>query len=275
MRAVNLIPSDQRAGSGSLTGRSGGAALILIGLVLGVAVLAVLYGTAARKIASEQGETARLEAQTSAVQARIGRLTPFTSFVSMAEQRTKTVAQLVQARFDWSHALHELGRVLPGGVSLSSFHGQVGGSAGAGGSPAASSTPAAAGAAGATPSSSTPPGSVPSMSLSGCAGSQSEVAETLQRLRLMDGAAEAQLLSSTKAGASGGSGSSGSSAAGAGACTGATFSVQVSFAPLPSTPVPTVAPAPTTPASTGSGAPSAAKGGATTQTVASRKGAGR
>ena len=51
-----------------------------------------------------------------------------------------------------------------------------------------SSTATAAASGGDT--SSTPPGSTPAFTLTGCATSQSEVALTLQRLRLMDGASE-------------------------------------------------------------------------------------
>ncbi|MFZ1153499.1 MAG: hypothetical protein WAN93_01200, partial [Solirubrobacteraceae bacterium] len=78
-----------------------------------------------------------------------------------------------------------------------------------------------------------PPGSTPVFTLTGCATSQSVVAQTLQRLRLMNGASEVQLQSSTKSGASaGGSGSGG--------CSGgeATFSVQILFTGLPATPAP-------------------------------------
>ena len=95
-------------------------------MVAGLAVLIVMYGSARHSISSQNGEVAQSKAETSAVEARTGRLTPYTSFVSMANQRTETVAQLVQARFDWSHALHELGRVLPAGTSLSALHGAVG-----------------------------------------------------------------------------------------------------------------------------------------------------
>ncbi|MGH2878337.1 MAG: PilN domain-containing protein, partial [Solirubrobacteraceae bacterium] len=140
MRAVNLIPSDQRAGGGSLAGRSGGAALILLALVFGIAALGVLYGSAARNVSKETGEVAKIEAQIAQVQARTGRLQPYISFVQTAEQRTKTVAQLVQARFDWSHMLHELGRVLPADAALGTLNGTIGASAG--GAPA--SAPAAA-----------------------------------------------------------------------------------------------------------------------------------
>jgi hypothetical protein len=168
----------------------------------------------------------------------------------MANQRTLTVSQLVQARFDWSHALHELGRVLPAGTALSSLHGTVGA---AGASSSAGSSPAAAPAAGATATSSTPPGSTPVFTLTGCATTQSVVAQTLQRLRLMDGASEVQLQSSTKSGA--GSGSSGG-------CPGndATFSVQILFAGLPAAPTPS--------ASSGTSAsPAAAHGSASTEQV--------
>jgi Tfp pilus assembly protein PilN len=253
MKAVNLIPSEQRAGGGSLAGRSGGAALIVLGLIVGVAILAAMYGGAARQISKESGEVAKLEAQTAEVRAR--RLTPYTAFVAMAEQRTKTVAQLVQARFDWSHTLHELGRVLPSDSSLSTLQGTVGASGSTSSRPAAATTSA-------TPASSTPPGSTPTITLVGCSTSQAEVAQTLQRLRLIDGVSEVHLASATKGAVSGG-GASG----GCGAHVG--FSITVTFAALPATPIPNVA-APTVPAST-----AAAKGAHAEQVSAHTKGARR
>lgn len=237
MRAVNLIPGEQRQGAGGLTGRSGGGALIVLGLIAGLAVLVVMYGSAHHRISSQTGEVASLTAQTSVVEARTGRLAAYTSFVAMADQRAQTVSQLVQARFDWSHALHELGRVLPAGTSLSALHGTVG-PAGAGSSPSTTTTTTAAAGgtgaggtgAGGTPSSSTPPGSTPVFTLTGCATSQSEVAQSLQRLRLMDGASEVQLQSSTKSGSSGSSGSGGCPAGDP------TFTAQIVFTGLPAPP---------------------------------------
>ena len=225
MRAVNLIPGEQRQGAGGLTGRSDGGALIVLGLIAGLAALVVMYGGAHHRISSQTGEVASLTAQASAIEARTGRLTAYASFVAMADQRVQTVSQLVQARFDWSHALHELGRVLPAGTSLSALHGTVGPAA-------ATSSPSSAttAVAGAVPSSSTPPGSTPVFTLTGCATSQSEVAQSLQRLRLMDGASEVQLQSSTKSGASGASGSGGCPAGDP------TFTAQIIFTGLPAAP---------------------------------------
>ncbi len=251
MKAVNLIPGEQRQGAGGLsdlTGRSGGAALILLGAIVGLAVMIVMYGGAHHSISSQTGEVAQIKAETSAVETRTGRLTPYTNFVTMADQRTETVAQLVQARFDWSHALRELGRVLPAGTSLSALHGTVG---------AAGTTPSAA-AAGATPVSSTPPGSTPIFTLTGCATSQSVVAQALQRLRLMDGSNEVQLQSSTKAETGGASGAGGGSGA-SGSCSGSdpSFTTQVTFVGLPA------APATSAPTAAGAAAASAHGAGAT------------
>jgi len=230
MRAVNLIPGEQRKGAGSLAGRSGGGALIVLGLLAGLVALAVMYGSARHQISNQAGEAAALTAQTSAVQARTSHLVPYTSFVSMAEQRMKTVSQLVESRFDWSHALHELGRVLPAGTALDSLHGSVGSENATASS--SSSGSSASGAASKSVTSSTPPGTVPVFTLSGCATSQSEVAQTLQRLRLMNGVTEVQLQSSTS------SSSTSSGSAGGGSCPAAdpSFAVQVSFAALPAAP---------------------------------------
>ncbi len=231
MKAVNLIPGERRRRSRRLVGRSGGGALIVLGLLAGLVVLAAIYGGARHQISSQSGEVGSLDAQTRAVQASTGRLTPYASFVSMAEQRMQTVSQLVESRFDWSHALHELGRVLPAGTALDSLHGAIGseglltGSSSSASSSASKSATASTGA-----SSSTPPGSTPVFTLAGCATSQSEVAQTLQRLRLMDGVTEVQLQSSTSSSSGGGSS--------ANSCPSGdpSFTVQVSFAALPAAP---------------------------------------
>ncbi len=154
--------------------------------------------------------------------------------MAMREQRVQAVDQLVDSRFDWAHAFHELGRVLPPGrVSLTSLTGTIGASTGsygrrrtaAGASKAASATTARRAGReylgrggrelhrrschdGSSATSATPPGSVPTFTLTGCATSQAEVALTLTRLRLIDGVNEVTLQSSTQSAktAAGGSG---------------------------------------------------------------------
>jgi len=238
MRAVNLIPPDQRGGGSVGAGRSGGAAYAVLALLLGFAVLAVAYGKASRTVSSEQSKAAELTARAQQDNAAAEALAPYTSFASLRQERESAVNQLVDTRFDWAHAFHELGRVLSNQTSISSLSGQIGGTESATATatppPAASApaSPAAGGAAAAsasTVSSSTPAGSVPTFSLQGCASSQTAVAQMLQRLRLIDGVKEVTLQSSTKSGGGSSSSASGNCPEGS-----PVFSVTITFEPLPS-----------------------------------------
>ena len=247
MRAVNLLPPEHRSHFAGGIGRSQGGAYAVLAVFAGLAILAVLYGVASHQISSRRAQVASLSAQATRAKATAAQLAPYTSFQALREQRTQAVAQLVDSRFDWAHAFHELGRVLPKDASITTLTGTVGtGKPGSGGSIASSSPPASAsgssggsssvgaggaGASSSTASSATPPGSVPVFNLSGCATSQSEVALTLQRLRLVDGVSEVTLQSSTKPAAGGGSGEAGCPAQKP------AFSVQITFAALPAGPL--------------------------------------
>jgi Tfp pilus assembly protein PilN len=224
MKAVNLIPSEQRSGR-TVAARSGGAAYIVLGLLGGIVVLALIYGLSHHQLATRRAEAATLSARAQQVEAQAAQLAPYAAFMSTREQRLQSIAQLIGGRFDWSNAMGELSRVLPGKVALTSLQGTVGAASTAG-------APAATG----TVSSATPPGATPTITLSGCAASQTVVAQTLVRLRLIAGVSNVALQSSTKA-STGGGGSSG------GSCPGdyPVFSVQLSFQPLPTPTAPSTA----------------------------------
>jgi Tfp pilus assembly protein PilN len=217
MRAVNLIPAEQRTGQPVGAGRSQGAAYAVLLLIGGLALMAYLYGGAHRQIASRQAQVATLTAEAQRAQTTAERLAPYTSFIAQRQERTQAVESLIDSRFDWAHAFHEFGRVMPYGVTLSSLAGTVGA--------ASTSTSSATSAAG----SATPAGSVPTFTLGGCASSQPVVALTLQRLRLIDGVKEVTLQSST-------SGPKGGTSASTAGCNSSdpVFSIVITFEPLPS-----------------------------------------
>jgi hypothetical protein len=219
MRAVNLIPAEQRSGSTIGAGRSQGAAYAVLGVLGVLALFAWLYGSASRQVSSHRSEVASFTARAQQAQAAAERLAPYTSFIALREQRTQTVSQLVDSRFDWAHAFHEVGRVLPRDASIASLEGKIG-------STEKNSASSASASASSAVASATPPGSVPTFVLNGCATGQAEVALTLDRLRLIQGVAEVTLQSSTK------SGSGATSGAGC-AGTEAAFNVVISFQPLP------------------------------------------
>lgn len=234
MKAVNLIPSDERRGGSVGVGRSGGAAYIVLGTLGVLAVLVLLYGMARHQVSDRKGKLASITAQTQRAQEAATALTPYTSFVALREQRMQAVEAVVDSRFDWAHAFHELGRVLPKDTSISSIDGTVGGASATASAPAATTSAPTATTATTAPAaaatSATPPGSVPTMTLGGCAATQAEVALTLQRLRLMDGVSAVSLQSSAKSSSTGAGGASNSANCKAQS---PTFTVQITFEPLP------------------------------------------
>lgn len=255
MKAVNLIPSEQRS-EGGLATRSGGAAYFVLILVGGLAVLAGLYGSASHTAESRRSEVASIEAHTQEVQQQVSRLSPYTSFVQLREQRAQAVAQLVGSRFDWPAAMGELSRVLPSDVALTSVNGAIGSAAGTSSASSAAKAGAGSSAAGGSVSSATPPGAVPTFTIAGCATNQSVVAQTLVRLHLIAGVKAVELQSSTKPGGGSGGASGASAGAGAGGCSTGdpVFSAQIVFDPLPSAPALVETPAtPKTDASTETG----------------------
>jgi len=234
VRAVNLIPAEQRRSSGGAAGRSGGIAYVVVGLLAGIAVLALLYGSARHSISTREGEAAKLSAEAAHAEAEAAKLAPYTRFAALREERLATVRELADTRFDWAHAMHELGRVLPSDVALTSMDGQIGAAAASSAtasSTTSSSTTTASAASSVT--SATPPGSTPVFTIAGCATTQSEVALAMDRLRLMDGVSEVSLKSSTKAGSS----PSGPSASGS-SCPDS-FNLEIAFEGLPTPSAPT------------------------------------
>jgi hypothetical protein len=235
MRAVNLIPAEQRTGAELGVGRSQGGAYAVLAVIAGLAVMIVLYGKADHAISTKSAQAASLTQQAQTAETLASRLAPYTSFVAMREQREQAVETLLESRFDWAHVFHEFGRVLPAGTSVSSLDGTVGAKAAAVGSkaPIGSTAPAAG-----TVASNTPPGSVPTFTISGCAVGQAEVAELLERLRLIDGVSEVALTSSTSSSTGGGS---------TGGCPphDPSYTAQVTFEPLPATSAVVAATAPT------------------------------
>jgi Tfp pilus assembly protein PilN len=228
MRAVNLIPAEQRGGAPVGAGQSEGGAYALLGMLAGLAVLALLYGIAHHQIASRKTQAAAVSAQAQQAQTAAQALAPYTSFIAMREARLQAVSTLVNSRFDWAHVFHEFGRVLPTGISISSLDGTVGTGTTTTAAPAAAAGTATSATSASAVASATPPGSLPTFTLTGCATNQREVARMLTRLRLMDGASNVTLQSSTK-GASSGSGAT------SGACPekAPVFTAQIAFDPLP------------------------------------------
>lgn len=221
MRAVNLIPSDQRRGVAR--GSRPVASYLVIAALAVVAVLASAYAIAGHKVADRKAELARVTAQAQAAEARVAALAPYAQFAALSQKRVATVTQLAESRFDWAHVMHELGRVIPSDAWLTSMTGTV--SPGISLEGASSASGALRSALG-----------VPAIEIVGCTTSQSNVARMMSRMRLIDGVTRVALNASEKAEAAPGGESAGG---GGGDCRGSSskfpqFSIVAYFAERPS-----------------------------------------
>jgi Tfp pilus assembly protein PilN len=271
MRAVNLIPAEDRRGPGGAS-KSGGAVYAVLGTLALLVVLTAAWALAGKSVTDKRAQLTRVERDAATAEAQGAGLSDYSSFASLRERRVQTVTSIAGSRFDWSHAMHELGRVLPSNVWLTSMTGTV------------TSTTAVDGGTQNGLRSSLPG---PAIDLVGCTTSQDEVARVVTRLRLIDGVIRVALASSAKADTTSAASSNGGGDCRAGSSNFPQFEVVVFFEtpPAASASAP-AAPATAAPAS-GSAAPasgstaaasgSAAPGSASSSTAqtASSTGAAR
>jgi Tfp pilus assembly protein PilN len=238
MRAVNLIPPDERRGDHAPL-RTGVFTYVLVGglalFLLGIVVVALT----SKQINDRQGEKQGLEQELDQATAKAQSLQAFTDFRAAQETRAATVTSLAASRFDWQRVMHELSLILPSDVWLNSITGTVspnvtidsGGSGGASGGSGGSGLRAEIAG--------------PALEITGCATGQDAVAGFVASLEDIDGVTRVGLDSSESAEESSGgtTGDAGSD------CTGpdvASFSLVVAFdsvpAPGTATSVPSVPP---------------------------------
>jgi Tfp pilus assembly protein PilN len=196
MRPVNLIPSEDRPGSQRPL-RGGPIAYIVVGalgaLLIGVIVL-VLTGN---QISEREAEVKTLQVETHAAEAKAQRLTAYTQFHSVREQRVATVTSLADSRFDWERVMRELALVIPGNVWLTNLAGTVTPQVTPDGEPSIALR-------------SKVPG--PALEIVGCGRDQNAVAGFIQSLKQIDGVTRVGVQSSNL-GFQSGAGSSSSTTA--------------------------------------------------------------
>ena len=106
-----------------------GGAYAVLGLLGGLAVLALLYGIGPPPDLKPPRAGRVADRPHSAGAGRGGAARSVHELLALREQRVQAVSDLVDSRFDWAHAFHELGRVLPRDASITSLDGTVGSTA--------------------------------------------------------------------------------------------------------------------------------------------------
>jgi len=209
MRAVNLIPVDERRGPGS-AGRSGGAVYGVLGALVVAVVALTAYVLVSNSVNDRRADLGRVTQEATAAEAQAAALRPYREFAALKAVRVATVSRLASSRFDWEGSMRELARVVPGNVWLTSFVGTV--------APGISPGESGSGGDTGTLRASTP---VPAVELIGCTTSQDEVSRLMSRLRQVDGVTRVSLASSEKGESEGGGAgpaSGGSGQGGSGDC---------------------------------------------------------
>jgi Tfp pilus assembly protein PilN len=204
MKAVNLIPADQRRGAGGTAGRAGGVVYVIVGGLVALVLMSVLFAVSSSQVNDRKSKLANVTAQAGVVQSQAAALQPYVSFQTLRQTRQSAIVTIASSRFDWSGAMDQIARSLPHDVTLSALTGAPPATNGVATTPAA--TPLAGG---------------PTVALTGCASTHSEVANVLVDLQRIEGVASVSLASSQKGSAS----AAGTSAA----CPGATFTATVAY----------------------------------------------
>lgn len=179
MRAVNLIPGEDRVSRAARSGDSGGVVYVLLGGLAVMVALACLWASSDHQISSRQATLAQVTAEADAAEARAADAAPYEAFAALADARVSTVTSLSKTRFDWAHSLRELSRVLPADVWLTSLDGN-------------------SGATGVSPSTTANAAPNPTFEFVGCTGTQAKVARLMARLRAVDGVRDVSLKTSEK-----------------------------------------------------------------------------
>lgn len=234
MKAVNLIPVEERRGA---AGGTGTPTYGLLGLLCLLVVAVTAWVVLSNQIGERKAEIAREQGKATAAQSRAASLKPYVAFSELSQKRVQTVTQLAQTRFDWEGTMRDLAHVVGGNVWITTFTGtvapgvSVGGSSGGGGGGTSTTVRSAL--------------SAPAVELSGCATSNAEVARFLSRLRAMNGVTRVTITNSVKSdtatapsapapgGAAGGASTSSGSDCTEGSDRYPVFGLVVFFAPLP------------------------------------------
>jgi Tfp pilus assembly protein PilN len=176
MKAVNLIPKDSSAARREA---GGPAVYVVLGALVAFVVLASLWTIASKQAGTDRARLDRATAEATAAEARAAAAQPYQEFARLAKDRVATIGSLARTRFDWSHAMREVSRVLPADVWLTEIA-------------------ATSGAGAAAPSPTTSAAPAPTFKLDGCTVTQSKVALLMARLRAVDGVQQVDLSKSQK-----------------------------------------------------------------------------
>lgn len=168
MRAVNLIPADQRGGTLG-AGRSGGMVYGVLAALVAVLLGVSIYALAGRDVKNAEQEVATIEVAAQQYQAAAQQYASYESAAAEATARIAAVKGLSEARFDWAGSMRDLSRIVPSTTQVYELSANV--------RPAVGSPKTTSSLRDALP--------VPAITIRGCSRTQETVADLMTRLQAM------------------------------------------------------------------------------------------
>src|SRR4051812_33951025 len=166
MKAINLVPREQRRSFGALQGLGLGTSALFGALSLALVVVAA-YVVLANGVTSKKDQLAQVNAEQAAATRQVAQLKPYADLEQLRTSLLERVRSVAGSRYDWPGTLARIARAFPANASLDSLDGS-----------------AADGTTG------------PSIALTGCTPSHDSVAGLIDRLRAVQGVAGVALKSS-------------------------------------------------------------------------------
>jgi Tfp pilus assembly protein PilN len=187
MRPVNLIPLEERRGEHAPL-RSGPLAYVLVGALIAALAAVTSLVLIDNQIGEREVEVTQLTQEDRAAEAKVARLSAYTEFRNLSEQRVTTVTSLADSRFDWERVMRELALILPADAWLTGLTATASAEAGVSGGGGSGLRGSVAG---------------PALELNGCAAGQESVAGLVTALKDIDGVTRVGVQSSELAELSG------------------------------------------------------------------------
>jgi len=183
MKAVNLIPTDQRRAQAS--GAQAGSSYVVLGVLAVLLLMAVAYVFTSNNVNSRTSDAAAAKSEADQLEAQVAARGAYTNFSQVKEQRLASVRTVADTRFDWERLMRELSRVMPSGSWIQATDASVTGNV-TGSDPVTTTTTGQ------------PVAVQPKANLVGCTPDQSDVAAMMVRMRQLHRVSDVELNESVR-----------------------------------------------------------------------------
>src|SRR3954469_2929451 len=122
MKAINLVPREQRRSFGALQGLGLGTTALFGALSVAFVVVAA-YVVLANGVTAKKDELAQVNAEQTAATRQVAQLKPYADLEQLRTSLLERVRTVAGGRYDWPGSLARIARAFPADAKLSSLDG--------------------------------------------------------------------------------------------------------------------------------------------------------